>query len=38
VVGGQAGSVLALRFLPTRIIRILTAILTIWVGSRLLLP
>ncbi|MFM5884522.1 MAG: sulfite exporter TauE/SafE family protein [Novosphingobium sp.] len=37
VLGGQLGSVLALRFLPERVIRWLTAALTIWAGSRLLL-
>ncbi|NOU02817.1 MAG: sulfite exporter TauE/SafE family protein [Novosphingobium sp.] len=37
VLGGQIGSVLALRFLPERAIRWLTAALTIWAGSRLLL-
>lgn len=37
VIGGQLGSLLALRFLPERVIRWLTAALTIWVGSRLLL-
>jgi len=37
VVGGQIGSYLALRFLPTQVIRWLTALLTGWVGLRLLL-
>ena len=37
VVGGQLGSLLALKFLPERLIRWLTAALTIWAGSRLLL-
>ena len=37
VVGGQLGSLLALRFLPERIIRWLTAALTIWAGTQLLL-
>ncbi len=37
IIGGQLGSLLALRFLPERIIRWLTAALTIWAGSRLLL-
>ena len=37
VIGGQIGSHLALRILPSRIIRGLTAALTIWVGARLLL-
>lgn len=36
-VGGQAGSLLAVRFLPQKWIRWLTAALTIWVGARLLL-
>ncbi|MCT2558225.1 sulfite exporter TauE/SafE family protein [Tsuneonella sp. YG55] len=36
-VGGQAGSLLALKFLPQKAIRWLTAALTIWVGARLLL-
>ncbi|HUQ13915.1 MAG TPA: sulfite exporter TauE/SafE family protein [Novosphingobium sp.] len=36
VVGGQIGSYLALRFLPARVIRRLTAALTGWVGLRLL--
>jgi hypothetical protein len=35
-VGGQIGSLLALKFLPQRIIRWLTAALVIWVGLRLL--
>lgn len=37
VVGGQIGSLLALKVLPPRIIRWLTAALTIWVGGRLLI-
>ena len=37
VVGGQIGSWLALRFLPRQVIRGLTAVLTGWVGLRLLL-
>jgi uncharacterized membrane protein YfcA len=37
VVGGQIGSFLALRYLPARIIRWLTAALTGWVGIRLLI-
>jgi uncharacterized protein len=37
VIGGQLGSLLALKFLPERVIRWLTAALTIWAGSRLLL-
>ena len=37
VIGGQLGSVLALRILPERVIRWLTAALTIWAGSQLLL-
>lgn len=37
VIGGQIGSLLALKVLPARIIRWMTAALTIWVGSRLLL-
>lgn len=36
VLGGQIGSLLALRFLPERAIRWLTAALTIWAGSKLL--
>ncbi|TNE31829.1 MAG: sulfite exporter TauE/SafE family protein [Alphaproteobacteria bacterium] len=36
-VGGQIGSLLAVRFLPQDIIRWLTAALVIWVGGRLLL-
>lgn len=36
VLGGQLGSVLALRVLPEWLIRWLTAALTIWAGSRLL--
>lgn len=35
-IGGQAGSLLAVRFLPQRAIRWLTAALTVWVGARLL--
>jgi uncharacterized membrane protein YfcA len=37
IIGGQLGSLLALRWLPERVIRWLTAALTIWAGSRLLL-
>lgn len=37
VIGGQLGSLLALRWLPEQAIRWLTAALTIWAGSRLLL-
>ena len=37
VLGGQIGSLLAIRFLPERVIRWLTAALTVWAGSRLLL-
>ena len=37
VIGGQIGSVMALRILPERVIRWLTAALTIWAGSQLLL-
>ena len=37
VIGGQIGSLLALRMLSERTIRWLTAALTIWAGSRLLL-
>ncbi len=37
VIGGQLGSVLAIRFLPERVIRWLTAALTIWAGTNLLL-
>ncbi|WP_379547139.1 sulfite exporter TauE/SafE family protein [Qipengyuania sp. DSG2-2] len=37
VIGGQIGSLLALRVFPARVIRMLTAALTIWVGGRLLL-
>ncbi|WBY15574.1 sulfite exporter TauE/SafE family protein [Erythrobacteraceae bacterium WH01K] len=37
VIGGQIGSLLALRLFPAATIRALTAILTIWVGIRLLL-
>lgn len=37
VLGGQLGSLLALRWLPGHVIRWLTAALTIWAGSRLLL-
>lgn len=36
-IGGQIGSLLAVHFLPQRLIRWLTAALTIWVGLRLLL-
>ena len=38
VIGGQVGSLLALRMFPARVIRALTAALTIIVGGRLLLP
>lgn len=37
VIGGQIGSLMALRYLPERVIRWLTAALTIWAGSQLLL-
>jgi uncharacterized membrane protein YfcA len=37
VVGGQIGSLLAQRLLPEKVIRWLTAALTIWAGSQLLL-
>ncbi len=37
VIGGQVGSLLAVRFLPQSAIRWLTAALTIYVGARLLL-
>ncbi len=37
VIGGQIGSLLAIKFLPQNLIRWLTAALTIWVGARLLL-
>lgn len=37
VIGGQIGSVLALRLLPERVIRWLTAALTLWAGGQLLL-
>lgn len=37
VIGGQIGSLLALKVFPARIIRWLTAALTIWVGGRLLI-
>lgn len=37
VIGGQIGSLLAVRYLPQRLIRWLTAALTIYVGARLLL-
>jgi uncharacterized membrane protein YfcA len=37
LLGGQIGSVLALRILPERLIRWLTAALTLWAGSQLLL-
>lgn len=36
-IGGQLGSLLAVKILPLRAIRWLTAALTIWVGARLLL-
>ena len=38
VLGGQLGSLLALKLLPERVIRWLTAALTVWAGTRLLLP
>lgn len=37
VIGGQIGSLMALRWLPEQVIRWLTAALTIWAGSRLLI-
>ncbi len=37
VIGGQIGSLLALRLLPERVIRWLTAALTIYAGARLLI-
>ena len=37
VIGGQIGSVLALRLLPEQVIRWLTAALTLWAGGQLLL-
>ncbi len=37
VIGGQIGSLLAVRFLPQAAIRWLTAALTIYVGGRLLI-
>jgi uncharacterized membrane protein YfcA len=37
VIGGQLGSLLAIRFLPEKVIRWLTSALTIWAGSQLLL-
>ncbi|QGN53477.1 sulfite exporter TauE/SafE family protein [Novosphingobium sp. Gsoil 351] len=37
VIGGQIGSYLALRYLPAKVIRWLTAALTGWVGVRLLI-
>ena len=37
VIGGQFGSLLAQRLLPEKVIRWLTAALTIWAGSQLLL-
>ncbi len=37
IVGGQLGTLLALRILPERVIRWLTAALTIWAGTNLLL-
>lgn len=37
IIGGQIGSLLALKLLPERVIRWLTAALTVWAGSRLLL-
>ncbi len=36
-IGGQLGSLLAVKYLPQRWIRLVTAALTIWVGGRLLL-
>jgi len=36
-IGGQIGSLMAVRFLPQNIIRWMTAALVIWVGGRLLL-
>lgn len=36
-IGGQIGSLLAVKFLPQRLIRWMTAALVIWVGARLLL-
>ena len=36
-IGGQIGSLLAVKVLPQKLIRWLTAALTIWVGARLLL-
>jgi hypothetical protein len=36
VLGGQLGSLLALRWLPERVIRMLTAAPTIWAGGQLL--
>lgn len=36
-VGGQIGSLMAVKFLPRRIIRWLTAALVVWVGARLLM-
>ena len=36
VVGGQIGSLMALKLLPERVIRWLTAALTIWAGGQLL--
>ncbi len=35
-IGGQIGSLMAVKFLPQRAIRWLTAVLVIWVGARLL--
>lgn len=37
-IGGQIGSLLAARLLPPAGIRWLTAVLTLWVGARLLIP
>jgi len=37
IIGGQIGSLLAQRLLPEKVIRWLTAALTIWAGSQLLL-
>lgn len=36
-IGGQLGSLLAIRHLSQRLIRVLTGVLVIWVGARLLL-
>lgn len=37
VIGGQLGSILAIRFLPEKVVRWLTAALTVWAGTNLLL-